>query len=613
MCGITAIISKNNTNIIDFLLNSIHQLENRGYDSVGISYISQTIRLYKKAMLNGYDFIKFKEDCSNISSYIGIAHTRWATHGGVTDENAHPHLSYNNLICVVHNGIIENYYAIKKELIEKGIYFKSDTDTEIICNLLEHYIVNLNLDILDAIKMLITKIQGTYGLVILYKDNPDNLYVIRNGSPILIGENEKEIIVTSEISGFMKQVNNYICLENNDIAILNKQGINTINKYVKNNIQNEIYNSLTPTPYSHWMLKEIYEQPESILRSMNNGARIADNYIKLGGINYLKEYLNNIENIILLGCGTSLNACMIGKYYFKLCSKITNIQCIDGANFAISDIPKNKYTLIIFCSQSGETKDLYRCLELCENINNIITLGIINAVDSLIAREVHCGVYLNSGREVSVASTKSFTSMLCILSMISIWINQQQKITQPLYNLIINNMRKLPQDINELFNRLKNLQNIDNIINKLDKNSLFILGKGKMEAIANEGALKIKEVCYIHAEGFSSNSLKHGPFALLCKEFPVILLINKKNKNKLLNTYKEIVSRGSYVLILTEINDITDYIDIGTNDIIYVPENKYYEEILYTITMQYLSYNLSIHKGINPDKPKNLAKVVTVE
>ena len=620
MCGITAIISKKKNNIIDLLLNSIHQLENRGYDSVGISYyISKDIKLYKKAMINNYNFNKFKDECSNIFSHIGIAHTRWATHGGVTDENAHPHLSYNNSICIVHNGIIENYYTIKQELINKCIRFKSDTDTEVISNLLEYYIDSLKLDILNAIKLLINKLQGTYGLVILYKEEPNNLYVIRNGSPILIGESEKEIIVTSEISGFMKQVNNYICLENNDIAILNNTGLTTINNYIKRNIDNEIYNSETPAPYLHWMLKEIYEQPESILRTMNNGARLADNYIKLGGINYLKKYLTNIENIILLGCGTSLNACMIGKYYFKLCDNIKNIQCIDGADFVVSDIPKDKYTLIVFCSQSGETKDLYRCLEICENKNNVITLGIINVVDSLIAREVHCGVYLNSGREVSVASTKSFTSMLCVLSMISIWINQELEIikqistTQPLYSSIINNMRKLPQDIRELFTILKNIKNIDNIITKLDSNSLFILGKGKLQAIAIEGSLKIKEVCYIHAEGFSASSLKHGPFALLCTDFPVILLINKKNKTKLLNTYREIVSRGSYVLVLTDIINIVDYINIDTNDIIYIPENKYYDEILYSVVLQYLSYYLSIHKGINPDKPKNLAKVVTVD
>ena len=607
MCGITAIISKKNNNIIELLLDSIHQLENRGYDSTGIAYINDSIQMYKKAMLNNYNFYNFKSDCKNIISNIGIAHTRWATHGGITDSNAHPHLSYNKLVCVVHNGIIENYDCIKRKLILKKIKFQSDTDTEVICNLLDYYISACSLNITEAIEKIIKKLQGTYGLVILYKDEPDRLYVVRNGSPILIGENDNNIMITSEISGFVKQVNNYICLENHDIAIISKNGFNTVKNYEKREIKNDICDRLTPDPYEYWMLKEIYEQKYSILRSMNYGGRLKNDMIKLGGIDYLKPLVKNIKNIILLGCGTSLHACMIGKYYFKLNNNINNIQCIDGADFSVEDIPKDKYTLIIFCSQSGETKDLYRCVELCSNQKNIVTLGVINVVDSLIAREVNCGVYLNAGREVAVASTKSFTSMLCILSMISIFMHQQIEIFTPIYKPFIDNIRKLPTDITNLLDLLDRDFNNNFNIDKLNHNSLFILGKGKMEAVAKEGALKIKEICYIHAEGCSASSLKHGPFALLCDNFPVILLIDRKNKDKLMNTYKELCARKAYVLIITEIRDIV------TDNIIYVPENKYYQEIIYTIMLQYIAYKLSIKREINPDKPRNLAKVVTVE
>tara|TARA_Y100000389_G_C17449728_1_gene513934 strand:+ start:508 stop:2331 length:1824 start_codon:yes stop_codon:yes gene_type:complete len=607
MCGITAIISKKSNNIIELLLDSIHQLENRGYDSTGIAYINDDIQIYKRAMLNNYNFYKFNSECKDIISNIGIAHTRWATHGGITDDNAHPHLSYNKLVCVIHNGIIENYDCIKRKLILKGIKFQSDTDTEVICNLLDYYISLCSLNITEAIEKIIKKLQGTYGLVILYKDEPDRLYVVRNGSPILIGENDNNIMITSEISGFVKQVNNYICLENHDIAVITRDGFNTVRNYEKREIKNDICDTLTPDPYKYWMLKEIYEQKYSILRSMNNGGRLKNDIIKLGGIDYLKPLVKYIKNIILLGCGTSLNACMIGKYYFKLNNNINNIQCIDGADFSVEDIPKDKYTLIIFCSQSGETKDLYRCLELCSNQKNIVTLGVINVVDSLIAREVNCGVYLNAGREVAVASTKSFTSMLCILSMISIWMHQEVEIFSTIYKSYLDNIRKLPTNISNLLDLLDINYYNDINIDKLNHNSLFILGKGKMEAVAKEGALKIKEICYIHAEGCSASSLKHGPFALLCEDFPVILLVDRKNKDKLMNTYKELCARKAYVLIITEIRDIV------TDNIIYVPENKYYQEIIYTIMLQYIAYKLSIKREINPDKPRNLAKVVTVE
>jgi glucosamine--fructose-6-phosphate aminotransferase (isomerizing) len=613
MCGITAILSKKNENIINLLLDSIHQLENRGYDSTGIAYIddNKELQVYKKAMINDYTFTNFSLKTTKTLSNIGIAHTRWATHGGVSDLNAHPHLSNNNDICIVHNGIIENYLELKQKLISKGYKFYSDTDTEVISNLIEFYIDTDRFSMEETIYKVTSKLQGTYGLVILYKQTPDKLYIIRNGSPMLVGENNNNIIITSEISGFVNEMNNYICLDNHDLVIVDKNGILSKNTYNKNIIQKDFEEAQTPAPYPHWMLKEIIEQPISLLRSLNNGGRLDGDNIKLGGIEYLKPFIHEIKNLILLGCGTSLNACMVAKTYFRLCENIASIQCIDGADFVENDIPSTRYTLIIFCSQSGETKDLYRCLEVCRKKKNIITLGIINVVDSLIAREVNCGVYLNAGREVSVASTKSFTSMLSVLSLVSIWIHQQRVFKQPIHIDLIHSLRNLSNQVEQLNHMMDTLINkneeIKQVISDLNKTSLFILGKGKMEAVAKEGALKIKEVCYIHAEGCSASSLKHGPFALLTDGFPVILLIDKKNRTKLMNTYKEIAARKAYILVISELTDL------DVDNVINIPENKYYQEILYVIVLQYLSYFLSTHKKINPDRPRNLAKVVTVD
>ena len=613
MCGITAIMSKKKENIINLLLESIHQLENRGYDSTGIAFINdkKEIQAYKKAMVNGYKFKDFHSETKKIVSNVGIAHTRWATHGGVNDLNAHPHFSNNNEICVVHNGIIENYWSLKQKLLSKGYIFYSDTDTEIISNLIEFYIDTSKYSIEETIYKVITKLQGTYGLVIMYKHNPERLYIIRNGSPMLIGENNNNIIITSEISGFINEMNNYICLDNHDLVIVDKGGIISENTYNKKIIQEDFEDAQTPSPYPHWMLKEINEQPASILRSLNNGGRIDGYNVKLGGIDYLKPFVNEIKNVILLGCGTSYNACMVAKQYFRSCENVTFIQYIDGADFTEDDISNTRYTLIIFCSQSGETKDLYRCLEICRKKKSAITLGVINVVDSLIAREVNCGVYLNAGREISVASTKSFTSMLCVLSLISIWIHQQKVFKQACHTGFIHSLRNLSSQIKQLNNILTGLTETPDkttkLISSLNKDSLFILGKGKMEAIAKEGALKIKEVCYIHAEGCSASSLKHGPFALLTKDFPVILLIDRKNRDKLMNTYKEISAREAHFLVISELRDL------DVDNIINVPENEHYQEILYVIVLQYLSYFLSIHKNINPDRPRNLAKVVTVD
>ena len=615
MCGIIATLSLNK-NILKILIEGLKQLQNRGYDSAGISLIENNNLIIKKyASTDKLDSIKKLEQefsDKNNSSYIGIAHTRWATHGGKTDFNSHPHLSYDNKICLVHNGIIENFDILKKDLIEKGIEFKSQTDTEVIVNLLAYNYNNLK-NFTKALQKTLTMLEGTWGLVIINLDEPHKLYAVRHGSPLLVSIDEELVMISSEQSGFHGLTNNYIVLENNDICIVTKENdsinVDTNKKYqLKSTIKGNF--DLSPDPYPYWTIKEINEQFESSLRAISMGGRLLDdNYVRLGGLEENKAVLKRIDNIILLGCGTSFNAGHASMNYFKKMCKFNSVSIYDGAEFDKYDIPKIGNSVIILISQSGETADLINCIEIAKE-NDIFMIGVVNVVDSMIAREVDCGCYLNAGREVGVASTKSFTNQVIILSMIAIWFSRIHKTNSSLRKQMINDLRKLPYDIKNTVNNLyKGLDRtkLDKAVEILNKKSMFVLGKGMGEAIANEGALKIKELSYIHSESYSSSSLKHGPFALLDSNLPVILLAPMdKNYNKIKNAYMEIISRNAPVILITENKNE------NVKNVINVEANKSYQQLLNVIPLQLFSYFLSINKGLDVDKPRNLAKCVTV-
>ena len=363
--------------------------------------------------------------------------------------------------------------------------------------------------------------------------------------------------------------------------------------------------NILPKKYDFWYIKEIMEQPESILKVLNYGARIKNNVVKLQGLDSNKDILSKVENIILLGCGTSFNACLIGVSYFKDLCNFNCVMSFDGADFCENDIPKKGITAIILVSQSGETMDLYKCLEIAKK-KNIITIGITNVVDSLISREVNSGIYLNIGREISVASTKSFISQTIMLSLIALWFTQTKKISRIKREGYLNSLRNLSNDFENSLSICQNNKKL--LTNFMNKNNCYVIGRGCEEFIAREGALKIKEISYVHAEGYNSSSLKHGPFALLNRDFPTILICSKNKYYKKINTiYSQIKSRGSKILFIT-----TDEKCNKKNTII-LKHNKYYNEILCIIPLQLLSYYLAIKKKLNPDKPRNLAKVVTVE
>ena len=618
MCGIFGIVlnKTENVNIYNLVIDGLMQLQNRGYDSAGICLIKndqfEVTKYASTNKINALDkLVSLK--LNSINSAIAIGHNRWATHGMKNDTNAHPHLSNNNAFAIVHNGIIENYNELKEMLKNKMFNFKSQTDTEVIVNLLEYnYELSENKDIYEVIKTTVNMLTGTYGLLIQSVYEQNKLYCVRNGSPLLIGQNDDEVIITSEQSGFCNKMNNYITLHNDDICIITKCAynieVNTIYNYTKKNIT-LVESNLTPYPYKHWTLKEIHEQPNVVLNSINKGGRIKNNYeVKLGGLEGYADALKNIQNIILLGCGTSYFAGLYGAYYFKHLCNFNTVQVYDGAEFNEYDIPREGNTAFILISQSGETKDLHRCIEIAKNNNNI-TIGIINVVDSLIAREVDCGIYCNAGKEVGVASTKAFTSQVVCLSMAAIWFSTLQGINEKKRQRIVADLHNLSSDIKLALDACSSL--IKDYAKKLNNNNMFLLGKGTDEYIAKEGSLKIKEISYIHSEGYSASSLKHGPFALLDENFPVIIFnLDQNHRAKTLNCYQEVASRGAPILIIS--NDMTLSREVMC-DVIYVPENKSYSSLLGIIPIQLLAYHLSINKGINPDKPKNLAKVVTVE
>ena len=634
MCGIVAGLQQEKS-VIHSLLFGLEQLQNRGYDSAGITTITTenqfvTHKYSSSRETNAVEILKSKRS-SHERHTCGIGHTRWATHGAKTHYNAHPHLSFDGLFALVHNGILENFQSLKEKLQVKNIPFASQTDTEVIVNLIAyHYhellcyqssqeqsIAEKRKVIKKSIQNALEEMQGTWGIVLISTVDPNTLYCFRHGSPLLISYDKSYAFVVSEQSGFHEIVNNYISIDNHDICILSTthQGIQIHSNREYSSTRIKQQQSFSKEDYPHWMKKEIFEQTDSSLRSISLGGRIlSNNQVKLGGLQDYHIELKQIDHIILLGCGTSYYAAKIGAHFMKQFSIFHSIQVIDGASFDMLDVPKHGKTALILLSQSGETKDLHRCIEIGKQMNTLL-IGVVNVVDSLIAREVDCGCYINAGREVGVASTKSFTSQVLVLVLIAIFFAQLHHIHERKRIEYIKDLRKISLDIDST---LQSIQAHEHSFLHFfqDKKDCFILGKDIGEYIAMEGALKIKEVSYIHAEGYSSSSLKHGPFALLDEEFPVILLDTTPfYRAKICNAYEEIASRNAPILFITndqQYNTLPQSIKQNPF-LIKTSTNTSFQELLYIIPLQYLAYILSVDRGFNPDMPRNLAKVVTVE
>ncbi|GAB65462.1 glucosamine--fructose-6-phosphate aminotransferase [Plasmodium cynomolgi strain B] len=597
-CGIMAYLGNRDASKI--LFDGIEVLQNRGYDSCGMSTISRTngtLKTTKYASSSTSDAIeklRGNYSASHKNDKIGIAHTRWATHGCKVDENAHPHMDYNERISIVHNGIIENYRELKTFLLGKKIPFKSNTDTEVVANLIG-YFLDQKESFQNAVLSAIRQLEGTWSFCIIHKDHPDEMILAANGSPLHIGFKDNEIFVASEHSALFLFTNEYISLKNGEILSINKEKIHDLKMEKKVESIPAVVIQKTPHPFPHWTLKEIHEQSLTLSKTLNNGGRfsILNSSVKLGGLDPYVDELSKIENIILVGCGTSYYAALFAKYVMHYLNCFNTVQVMDPTDFNVSVIPKEKEG-VIFISQSGETRDVIKACKLADDLN-LKKLSVVNSVGSTIANM--------TGREVSV------------LTLIAIWFFQNKEGTyhssHSKVSSLINSMHRLPLYAGTTVKSCE--AKCKMLANKLtNAKSMLIVGNGLSYPIALEGALKIKELTYIHCEGFTGSALKHGPYALLGGEenMPVIMLVfNDSSKNVMINTGEQIKSRGAHIICLTDDEDLCKHF---ADDIILIPNNGLLTPLLAVIPLQMLAYYTSVARGNNPDRPRCLAKTVTV-
>lgn len=607
MCGIIGYVGKKDA--APFLVEGLLILENRGYDSAGMATLApgEEIRTTKFASGDTGDAIaRLKDHVSeHAGRTTGIAHTRWATHGGKTDANTHPHNDAKDRIALVHNGVIENHAHLKDELRKTGIPFRSETDTEVIAQLIGSHL-DAGQSLMDAVKETLRRLEGTWGLAVASKDQPGQIIVARNGSPLLIGVGNGEMFVASEAAAFSRYTKDYIALENGEIAIVTAEG-STLDRSRIEAAPDEVI-ALSPAPYPHWTIKEIEEQPEAILRAMNQGARLAnDTEVKLGGLEERKETLRNIKHLVIAACGTSYHAGLEGAQLMRGLHSFETVQVIDASECTSESLPPEGGGLLVI-SQSGETKDVHRCIGLAHKAG-IPCFSIVNAVGSLIARSTACGVYLNAGREHAVASTKAFTTQTTVLAQIAIWFAQIRGSEEEKRRRLIADLRRLSSSVSMAIKWRGTCTRIAETMKTAEH--CFVLGKGLSEPIAREGALKIKEITYVHAEGYPGGALKHGPFALITPGTPVFLIVlNDAHASLMQVAAQEVRARGAYTIILTDHPPLAEGI---ADETIIVPNNGTLTALVAVIPLQLIAYELALLRGIQPDKPRNLAKAVTVD
>lgn len=626
-CGIVGVVGKNG-DARSFLMEGLTVLKNRGYDSAGLGTLSDDgsgkIACTKYASNgNRADSIDLVRKHSADLKYhlIGIAHTRWATHGGKTDLNAHPHCDSSGKIALVHNGTIYNANALRKELQGLGHIFESETDTEVIAKLIGHYKYSDNISVRDATEKALKRCDGTWGLCIMCSDNPGELVVACNGSPLVIGIGTDRTFVASETSAFNRYTKNFISMVDGEIGVLHASGSSLDLSRTQKAPEQDIL--LSPDPFPHWTLKECIEQPEAIARALGFGGRISEEQVFLGGLDEKAKSLSEIKYMVLSACGTSLHA---AQYAEKIMKQLRIFDCVvslDAAETGAKDLPLCKNpneTGLIVVSQSGETKDVHRVVKTAMN-QDINVMSVVNAVGSLIARTTKLGVFCNAGRENAVASTKAFTTQVTVLSLIALWFKQQKdkasgSPTQHADSKSLTNaLMRLPITFGM---GMKNRDQCRKIAEKIkDREHCFVLGKGYGEPVALEGALKIKEMCYLHAEGFSGGALKHGPFALIDDDkgkhgaTPIFLLVlDDEHANHMRTAAEEVKARGAEIFVITDKPSLAEGLD--DNPII-IPNNGPLTALGAVLPMQLLAYELAMIRGINPDTPRNLAKAVTVD
>lgn len=614
MCGIVGYIG-DRSNPVEIVMEGLKQLEYRGYDSAGVAFVRDgKFETYKEVgkISNLEEKIK-GIDISNIRS-ICVGHTRWATHGGVTVHNAHPHISNDGKTILVHNGIIENYAILKEMLTKKGYKFYSQTDTEVIVNLIEEHIKEGN-SFEDAVILAVTELNGTFGLVISHIGETDKLIAVRKGSPIVIGVGDDESIIASDINAIVKHTKNVIYLDDGEIAIVKKDEVITKN-FTGKDIKKDIFvidweiEQLNKGGYPHYMLKEIFEQPTAIENCIRGRLLEDEGSVKLGGIAKLEPFIHKIRKFVFIGCGTAYYAGLVGKYLMENIGD--TLSEVDYASeFRYRNPMVGPRDVVVAITQSGETMDTLEALREAKRKGST-TIGIVNVVGSSIAREAGMGIYIHAGPEIGVASTKAFTNMIVALTMLSIMVGRKKRLGLFEGKEIVSAMKKLPELVDYTLNTTENV--VKDLAKEFYKSRNFLyLGRHYNYPIALEGALKLKEISYIHAEGYPSAEMKHGPIALIDENMPVVFIATKGSLyDKIISNIQEVKARNGVVISIVNENDkevskISDYV-ITVPSII-----EPLSPIINVIPLQLFAYHIAAIKGLDVDKPRNLAKSVTVE
>ncbi|BGI50810.1 MAG: glutamine--fructose-6-phosphate transaminase (isomerizing) [Arsenophonus endosymbiont of Ceratovacuna japonica] len=610
MCGIVGAIAQRN--IVKILIEGLRRLEYRGYDSSGLAVINDKKNLIRFREIGQVHILAKEVEKHNIVSNVGIAHTRWATHGKPSKKNAHPHIS--EYIAVVHNGIIENYQELREQLKKQQYIFNSETDTEVIAHLI-HSEFKEGYTLIEVVKLIIPKLKGAYGIVIMDRRTPDLLVAVRYGSPLIIGLGIGENFLASDQLALLHVTHHFIYLNEGDIAeitckkvnIVDKQGINVERKPIKVDIQ---YNFDNKGIYNHYMQKEIHEQPLAIKNTLHGRFDQNNNVIFTELDKKAQNILSKVEHIQIIACGTSYNAGMVARYWFESLA-IISCDVEIASEYRYRKPIRRKNSLLLTICQSGETADTLAALRLSKNLNYLASLAICNVLGSSLIRESDFSLMTKAGIEISVASTKAFTTQLTVLLLLVAYLIRLQNKNILFERNIVKALYNLPFHIENIFLQEKNIKSLAKDFSSI--NNVLFIGRGDQFPIAVEGALKLKEISYIHAEAYPAGELKHGPLALVDTNMPVIIIApNNKLLEKLKSNIEEIHTRGGLIYIFTDKN--AGFINSKNMKIIVLPNiEEFTAPIFYIVPLQLLSYYIALIKGTNIDQPRNLAKSVTVE
>ncbi len=610
MCGIVGYIGEKNC--VPILINGLKRLEYRGYDSAGLGVLtnnhSEVIKNKGKVSL-----LEEKVQKTDLSGKTGIGHTRWATHGVPNEINAHPHYNTSRNLYVIHNGIIENFRTLRKSLENQGYIFVTETDSEVLPHLIDSFLKKGN-SLFKAVRLALTEVEGTYGIAVIYEGEPDKIIAARKGSPLVLGVGDGENFIASDVSAILAHTKQVIYLEDGELVEVYKDKF-IVKTILDKDIEKEIHeismtlDEIDKGGFSHFMLKEIMEQPETISNSLRGRILFEKGTSRLGGLTEIVGRLVNSKRIIITACGTSWHAGLVGEYMFEqFCRIPTEVEY--ASEFRYRNPIINQDDTIFFISQSGETADTLAALREAK-LKGALVLGICNVVGSSIARETMAGVFTHAGPEIGVASTKAFTSQLTVLALISLLIARKKSLSQVDGRAIAEELMALPDKINSI---LKLNDQIEKIASEFyEANNFLYLGRGYNFPVALEGALKLKEISYIHAEGYPAAEMKHGPIALIDENMPVVFIAPKDSTyDKIVSNIEEVRARGGRIIAIATDND--NGIDSLVDYTIKIPSTiRMLMPILSVIPLQLLAYHIAVKKGLNVDQPRNLAKSVTVE